>query len=93
MFLGIQDTQDTSFLRLCRTGEGDGLISAIDLSLDPVLVAVDDDDLELLVVQIKVGHLDAGWDKVFNFLGYLFIHPRIRPKQDKANPTYFGVLA
>ena len=56
-----------------------------------ILVAVDDDDLELLVVQIKVGHLDAVWDKDFNFVGYLFIHPRICPKQDKANPTYFGV--
>ena len=52
--------------QIYRTGEGGEFISAIDISLDPVLVAGCDDDLELLVVQIKAGHLDV---RVFKAYG------------------------
>ena len=53
--------------QLNRAGRlGGGLLSAIDEALDPVLVNAGDDDAEILVVQIKVGHLDV---RVFNAYG------------------------
>ena len=48
------------------SGLGGGLLSALDESLNPVLVSAGDDEVELLVVQIKVGHLNA---RVFNAYG------------------------
>ena len=53
--------------QLNRAGRlGGGLLSAIDEALDPVLVNAGEDDAEILVVQIKVGHLDV---RVFNAYG------------------------
>ena len=45
---------------------GGGLLTAIDVNLNPVLVALGDDDLELLVVQVNVGHLTI---RIFNAYG------------------------
>ena len=64
--LGNIDLPGYQVFQLNRSGEGGGLLSAIDINLDPVLVGVGDDELELLVVQIKVGHLDV---RVFNAYG------------------------
>ena len=46
--------------------QGGGLLTAIDEGLDPVLVCAGDDDHEVLVVQVRVGHLDV---RVFNAYG------------------------
>ena len=35
--------------------------------------------------------LSSGWDKVFYFLGYPFIHPNFCMKQNKINATFLGV--
>ena len=53
--------------QLNRIGSlGGGLLTAVDVDLSPVLVAVADEALELLVVQVKVGHMDI---RIFNAYG------------------------
>ena len=53
--------------QLNRIGSlGGGLLTAVDVNLSPVLVAVGDEALELLVVQVKVGHMDI---RIFNAYG------------------------
>ena len=53
--------------QLNRIGkQGGGLLTAVHEALDPVLVSAGDDDNEVLVVQMKVGHLDV---RVFNAYG------------------------
>ena len=46
--------------------QGGGLLTAVHEVLDPVLVSAGDDDNEVLVVQMKVGHLNV---RVFNAYG------------------------
>ena len=53
--------------QLNRNGSlGGGLLSAVDVGLNPVLVAAGDDEIELLVVQVKIGHLNV---RIFNAYG------------------------
>ena len=62
--------------QLNRSGRlGGGLLTAVDVALDPVLVNAWDDDAAIIVVQIKVGHLDI---RVFNAYG---------PQEDEASSS------
>ena len=62
--------------QLNRAGRlGGGLLSAIDEALDPVLINAGDDDAEILVVQIKVGHIDI---RIFN---------AYRPQEDEKSSS------
>jgi hypothetical protein len=45
---------------------GGRLLSAVYVGLNPVLVAAGDDEIELLVVQVKLGHLNV---RIFNAYG------------------------
>ena len=57
------------------TRKGGGLLTIVDVSLDPVLVAAGEDCAEVLVVQVKVGQLDI---RVFNAYG---------PQEDETNDS------
>ena len=64
---GLIDLPGYQIFQLNRSGRlGGGLLTAVDVALDPVLVSAGDDDAEILSVQIKVGHLDV---RVFNAYG------------------------
>ena len=64
---GLIDLPGYQIFQLNRSGRlGGGLLTAVDVALQPVLVSAGDDDAEILVIQIKVGHLDV---RVFNAYG------------------------
>ena len=73
---GLIDLPGYQIFQLNRSGRlGGGLLTAVDVVLEPVLVNAGDDDAEILVVQIKVGHLDI---RVFNAYG---------PQEDEASSS------